>query len=304
MKQKCRALSVLLGVVLWFGVVNNVYAETSVNTDVPSYEQNTSKVNGIINNTNILPVPMTYADALIYQQKNKDDITLHLDTYKDVDGNKKKFRSFDFLKSKGLSNSGSSERADYTNLRLTMQYGPEGSNGKPVAQIAWDADLAGDPNNGYVPHNIHIVFDSGYIRDIPLQGWQYQAQLRSGFLRSFWANNFWGAITLSDIDLYEISQHGNISALYIDDGAGNARHFFYSGDKQIKERAAFTRGFQHIIKILDINSDTIKQEIATQQAQEAEAEKAKMKEDIKKELEREALKKEVLSEMGSAEIIV
>lgn len=73
----------------WFGVVNNVYAETSVNTDVPSYEQNTSKVNGIINNTNILPVPMTYADALIYQQKNKDDITLHLDTYKDVDGNKK-----------------------------------------------------------------------------------------------------------------------------------------------------------------------------------------------------------------------
>ena len=49
MKQKCRALSVLLGVVLWFGVVNNVYAETSVNTDVPSYEQNTSKVNGIIN---------------------------------------------------------------------------------------------------------------------------------------------------------------------------------------------------------------------------------------------------------------
>lgn len=56
---------------------------------------------------------------------------------------------------------------------------------------------------------------------------------------------------------------------------GNARHFFYSGDKQIKERAAFTRGFQHIIKILDINSDTIKQEIATQQAQEAEAEKLK-----------------------------
>lgn len=268
-----------------------------------SNEQNMSKATRIANqntsSNNIVPTPMKYADALIYQQKNKDDIASHLYTDKDIDGNKKKFRFFDFLKNEGLRNTGTSERADYTNLRLTVSYGPENSNGKPVAQIAWDADLAGNPNNGYVPHNIHIVFDSGYIRDIPLQGWQYQAQLRSGFLRSFWANNFWGQIILSDVDIYDISQHGNICAVYIDDGAGNARHFFYSGDKQVKEKANFTRGFQHITKMLDINIDTIKQKLADQQTRETATEKAKMKAEIQKELEREALKKEVLSEMAT-----
>ena len=62
----------------------------------------------------------------------------------------------------------------------------------------------------------------------------------------------------------------------------------------------FTRGFYHIVKLLDINSDTIKQEIAIQQAQKAEEEKAKMKEEIKKELQRESLKKEVLNEIETS----
>lgn len=253
-----------------------------------------------ISSDNVLPIPMTYSEALIYQKKNEVDIKSHIYTGKDIDGNKKKFRSFDFLGNTGLNNGGNTNYADHTFLRLTLSYGPEGSDGKPIAQIGWDADLAGNPNNGYEPHKMSIVFNSGYIKELPLQGWQYQQEFRNGFFSSFWSNTFWGSISLNDVDLYDISQHGDICAVYVDDGAGNARHFFYSGDKQVKERAAFTRGFYHIVKLLDINSDTIKQEIAIQQAQKAEEEKAKMKEEIKKELQRESLKKEVLNEIETS----
>ena len=270
-----------------------VNAESEANSVTVSSNQNTSAYN-------ILPTPMTYSEALIYQKKNETDIKSHLYTDKDVDGNKKKFRLFDFLGNNGLNNGGNSERADHTALRLTLSYGAEGSDGKPIAKIVWNADLAGNPKNGYEPHKMSIVFNSGYIKEIPLQGWEYREDWRRGLFSTYWANNFWGAVLLNDVDIYDISQHGDISAVYIDDGAGNARHFFYSGDKQAKEKAAFTRGFQHIIKLLDIDSDTVKQEIADQQAKAAAAEKAKMKEEIKKELEREALKKEIISEMAAA----
>lgn len=48
------------------------------------------------------------------EPKNETDIKSHLYTDKDVDGNKKKFRLFDFLGNNGLNNGGNSERADHT----------------------------------------------------------------------------------------------------------------------------------------------------------------------------------------------
>jgi len=149
---------------------------------------------------------------------------------------------------------------------------------------------------------MRIIFESGYTKELLLQGWQYQEQLINGVFTSSWGHCFWGEIALSDVDIYDILQHGNISAVYVDDGNNQARHFFYSGDKDTKNKAILTRGFRHIAKILDIDSDTIKQELVDQQAQIEEQRKAKMRAEIKKEItdekEREAMKKEILNEMG------
>lgn len=258
---------------------------------------------------NKLPHPMTYEEAALHQEKYSEDITLHRYTEKDIDGNKKKLRIFDFLKSEGLSHSGNTlvGVADRTSLRLAISYGFEGNSTKPIAYIAWSADLAGNPDHGYKPNYIRIVFESGYIRELPLQGWQYQAELIRGVFVNSWGHCFWGSINLSDIDIYDILQHGNIVAVYVDDGNNNPRHFFYSGDKDTRNKTIFVRGFQHIAKILDVNNDTIQGELADQKANAEKERKAKLRVEIQKEIndekEREAMKKEILAEMEKKQTI-
>lgn len=251
---------------------------------------------------NRLPKPMDYDNAVLYQIKNSKDIVSHKYTQKDTDGNKKKLRIFDFLKNEGLYHSGNTLAgvADRSSLRLQLNYGFEGKVQKPVASIVWLADLAGNPNNGYKPKYVRIVFDSGYVKELALQGWQYQLELINGVFRSSWAHCFWGAIDLSNMDIYDIVEHGNIAAVYVDDGNNNPRHFFYSGNKDTENKASLTRGFQHIAKILDINNITIQQELSEYQINAEQERKSKLRAEIQKEIndekEREAIKKELLSE--------
>ena len=46
-----------------------------------------------ISSDNVLPIPMTYSEALMYQKKNEVDIKSHIYTGKDIDGNKTIFNT-------------------------------------------------------------------------------------------------------------------------------------------------------------------------------------------------------------------
>jgi len=109
------ALSLVAGMWTYPAAAN---ADSQITATSPSVSQVVSPINS-------LPNPMTYAEAALYQKKYTEDITLHLYTQKDSNGNKNKLRIFDFLKNDGLSHSGNTLAgvADRTVLRMTVNYG-------------------------------------------------------------------------------------------------------------------------------------------------------------------------------------
>lgn len=248
------------------------------------------------------PQPMSFDRALAYQKLHSEDITFNISEEKDQYGNKEKNRCFDFLGETGHYNEGSSISgyADNTGLRFSVQYGFENEKTVPYAVIGWSADL---PSGKCPPHFIRFVFSSGYVKEMPLQGWKYYSYISYGLLVNSIAHKYNGLVKLNDYDIYEIITHGNIAAVYIDDGMGGMKHFFYSGDKNAKQKAQLNRGMAHAAKMLDISKDTVSAEYQLQQALAEADRKAKIKAEIRQEItedmEREALRREVIAEMNA-----
>lgn len=259
-------------------------------------------------NIHFAEAAMTYEKALLYQQKNAEDITSVVKKVKDIYGEKNNSRKFAMLGgSRGLLHSGNTivGMADRTCLNYYVNYGFANIPSEPYAYISWMADLAGDPSNGYEPKTLQIVFEDNYIKRFSLQGWEYRREFIHGFLINSWAHNYDGSIKLSKFDIYEMSLHGQILAVSIDAGNGGIKHFFYSGDKDIKEKQTLTRAITHSMKMLDIDADTIKQEYEALKIKQEKERVAKIKDEVRKEIEedaeREAIKKQILEEMKQKE---
>lgn len=114
---------------------------------------------------------------------------------------------------------------------------------------------------------------------------------------------------LTDVDVYDIYTHGAIAAISIDDGnvgdnLQGIQHMFYAGEKDLEEKANMTKGFAHIVAMLEIDAEVLE---AKRAALEAEAEQQRLidlrkevEAEIKAEAEREALKKQILEEMKAS----
>lgn len=255
-----------------------------------------------------LPEPMSLSEAQQYAAKYSNEVFYKEYKVKDKFGNKNRDRVFDLLRRGGVNHTGNSivGVANRTALRLTMQYGVVNSNTKPYVVIGWSGDLAGNPNQGYKPTYMKFVFSSGAEKQIPLQGWEYQAQRITGIFVSSWAHHFWGTITLDDLDVYDIMRNGDIAAVFIDDGAAGIQHFFYSGDKDKANKVALTRGFIHACRMLNLDAATADGLLkARQDAAEAKRKKelrAEIVKEIQSDKEREQLKQEILAEMKAKEL--
>lgn len=273
---------------------NSVAASLSTNSTVYEQAQSTNR-------------PMTYNQALLYQQRYPKEI--YVSNYKDKDefGNKSYYRRFDLLGDDGVGHSGNTivGVGDRTWLRFTIKYGFESEkNVIPSAYFDWSADLVGDPDKGFKPKYFRVVFLDGYVKELPLQEWIYSPKIISGLLVTSTAHNFYGSIKLEDVDVYELLSHGDVGAVYMDNGAGGMRHFFYSGDKDTKNKYKLTRGIYHAAKILNINDDTMNAKFNIQKENSEKARKNKIRAEIIKELddaeEREAILQEILAERDVA----
>lgn len=248
------------------------------------------------------PQPMSFERALAYQKLHSEDITFNTSKTKDQYGNKGTTRCFDFLGETGHYNQGSSISgyADNTGLRFSVQYGFENAQTAPYAVIGWSADLSSPSCH---PNFMRFVFSSGYVKEISLQEWAYNPYVNYGLFASSYAYRFHGRIELNNYDIYELITHGDIAAVYIDNGIGGVRHFFYSGDKNAKQKAQLNRGLVHMAKMLDISHETVSAEYQMQQAKAEAERKARIKDEIRQEIaedkEREALRREVIAEMNA-----
>ena len=252
---------------------------------------------------------MSYEKALQYQAMHADDVIKHNAKMKDIYGEKNVCRYFSLLKKNGVMHTGGSGaggKGKRTLLNLVINYGFENIDTEPYAYIRWGVDLDGHPDSGYAPKNLFITFEDGFVKTIGLQGYEYKYEKLPGFLAPVRCHLYHGRIKLNDVEIYDIYSHGNIAAVSIDDGNGGdniegIRHFFYSGEKDLEEKALLTRGFRHTIKILEIDPSTIE---AKRIAYAKEAEKLRLEQlrkeverEIKEDAEREALKKQILEEM-------
>lgn len=252
---------------------------------------------------------MSYEKALQYQAKYPKEIFVSNRKCKDAYGQKNVERFFNMLKKSGVSHSGGSAivgKRTGTFLNLLINYGFKNIESEPYAYIRWSADLEGDPEKGYAPKSMNIAFEDGFIKSLSLQGWEYIYQEGRGFFGPVWGHHYHGRIRLNEVDLYDIYSHGAIASVSIDDGVSGdnldgVKHFFYSGEKDLKEKALLTKAFAHTLKILEIDASTIE---AKRIAYAKEAEKLRLEQlrkeveqEIKEEAEREALKKQILEEM-------
>lgn len=251
---------------------------------------------------------MTYEEALRYQKLYPDEIIIRNEKIKDVYGEKRTCRFFNLLLKNGVDHSRGiiNGQAERTFINLLINYGFEDNKEEPYAYIRWIADLSGSPEGGFNPQELYISFEDGFVKTIPLQGYEYQYQRIVNAFTNWWAHCYAGRINLNDVDIYDIYSHGSIAAVSIDNGSGGDNlngiiHFFYSGEKDAKEKDILTKGFSHIVKILEIDPSTIerkrialKNEIKRQRDEKMRKE---IEQEIKEEMEREALKKQILEEM-------
>lgn len=250
---------------------------------------------------------MTYEQALKYQGLNDEEVFVSNVRVKDVYGQKNIRRYFNLLGKNGLAHSGNTILGvgASTFINLLINYGIANMDEEPFAYIRWGAHLAGAPDRGYEPQTMHIAFSDGFIKTFSLQGWEYKPEFISGMFTSSWAHTYSGRVRLNDFDLYELSQHGQVVSISMDDGSGGIKHFFYSGDKDIKNKAKLNRGIYHAMKMLQVDEQAV---IAKKAEMDklAEAERlakmrAELEQEIKAEAEREAMKKAILAEMAAKE---
>lgn len=251
---------------------------------------------------------MSYEEALRYQKLYPDEIIIRNEKIKDVYGDKKVCRFFNLLKKNGQGHSRGiiSGQGERTFINLLINYGFEDGDEEPYAYIRWMADLAGTPSGGINPTKLYISFEDGFVKTIYLQGFEYQYQSFANAFSSWWAHCYSGRIKLNDVDIYDVYSHGKIAAVSIDDGRNGDNiegivHFFYSGDKDSDEKELLTKGFSHIVKILEIDPDTIetKRTALKNELEKNRTEKLKkeIEQEIKEEMERESMKKQILEEM-------
>ncbi len=249
---------------------------------------------------------MTYGQALSYQAAHPTEIVLKEVKTKDPYGQKNVCRYFGLLGGGGVSHSGGSITGipNATSLNLAINYGFPNIPSEPTCFIKWGANLAGEPDKGYEPQSMHIAFEDGYIKNLSLQGWEYKKGLLQGMLVNSMAHTYTGTVTLSDFDVYELSMHGPIASVSIDDGSGAVKHFFYSGDKDLKNKERFNKGLINAANILQINGEVMAKKAAEMQAQQEEERKAALRAEIEAEIkaeeEREALKKQIMAERAAA----
>lgn len=246
---------------------------------------------------------MSYEQALIYQQNYSEDIHAVTKKQKDIYGEKNKRRYFSFLGNEGLLHSGKSNvgKAGRTLFNYIIDYGFENIEMEPYVYIRWMADLAGNPEKGYEPKTLQIVFEDNYIKTFSLQGWEYHKMFVPGLLLSSWGHNYHGRIKLTHFDIYEMSKHGKVLSASMDAGNDTIKHFFYSGGKDADKKEMLTRAIKHSMRILQIDENKITEEIeAHERAAEQERLnklRAEVEKEIKEEAEREAMKKAILEEM-------
>ncbi|WP_333594961.1 hypothetical protein [Anaerospora hongkongensis] len=250
---------------------------------------------------------MTYEQALKYQGLNSEEVFISNDKVKDAYGQKNIKRYFSLLNKNGLAHSGNTILGvgDYTFINLLINYGIANMNEEPFAYIRWIAHLAGAPDRGYEPKTMNIAFSDGFIKTFSLQGWEYRGQIINGMFANSWAHLYDGRVRLNDFDLYELSQHGQIVAISMDDGNGGIKHFFYSGDKDINSKAKLNRGIYHAMKILQVDEQAVIAKKAERDRLAEEERLAKLRAEIEKEIkadaEREAMKKAIQAEIAAKE---
>lgn len=256
--------------------------------------------------TNVEAV-MSFEKAMAYQEANPKDVRFVEKKVKDIYGEKNKRRYFAMLSANGLIHTGNSivGKADRTMLNYIVDYGFKNIEIEPYAAILWYADLKGDPEKGYEPKKMHIVFEDDFIKEFDLQGWEYKREVISGLFSFATAHNYRGEIKLDRFDIYELYQHGAVVSVSVDAGDGTIRHFFYSGKKDADEKATLTRGIRHSMKILEIVPEKMHLEYAEHRKKQEEERIAKLRAEVEREIredaEREALKKQILEEMKQKE---
>ena len=249
---------------------------------------------------------MTYQEALSYQSMHADTVFIVNDKVKDAYGEKNICRYFDLLGKNGVIHSGNTMAGipSTTYINLFLNYGFENIPSEPFCYIRWGAQLAGDPDKGYEPKNMHIAFSDGFIKDLSLQGWEYNRTFVSGMLVNSIAHNYNGRVKLDDFTIYELVSHGPVAAVSMDDGSGAIKHFFYAGEKDLKNKVKFTEGLANAMKILQIDSESVAKKAEEMKLQQEAERKAKMRAEIEAEIkaeeEREAMKKQILAERAAA----
>ena len=240
--------------------------------------------------TSMTEAAMTFEEASAYQAKYADEILPRTEKMKDAFGEKNKYRYFSFLGRNGVTHNGDYMKADRSTINFIVNYGFKGQDSEPFAAITWQADLKGKPENGYAPDYLAIVFEDGYVANFDLQGWEYKRDYAG-----FWgerSHTYYGDIKLNSIELYEISKHGNLSAVFMNEDNEIIKHFFYAGEKDIDEKLLFTKGIQHAIKMLEITPATI----VALKAEAEEERLANLRKELEAEIEREEMKKAILKE--------
>lgn len=256
----------------------------------------------VMMNVSAVDAAMSYEKALLYQEKNENDVHVVIKKQKDIYGEKNKRRYFSLLSANGLMHTGKTSMgvADRTLINYVIDYGFANIPSEPYAYIRWAADLAGNPEKGYEPKTLQIVFADNFIKVYNLQGWEYRKEFVPGFFFNSIGHNYNGRIKLNRFDIYEMYQHGDIVSASIDAGNGHIKHFFYSGDKDKKEKETLTRAIVHSMKILQIDPNNMQLEYEAYKKQLEEERKANLRAEIEKEIEqeaeREALKKQILLE--------
>ena len=243
--------------------------------------------------------PMTYEEALRYQQAHSKDIIVSNYKTKDKYGNNNTERIFDFLGKKGFVNSGGSISgiSNTSALRLTVNYGFANIPEPPSVTLSWGGDFDGSPQNGFAPTGLNVVFSDGYVKSLDLQGYNYNAQWVTGLLYTSISHFYSGSISLSPFDVYDMTHHGNVAAAHLTTGDGGMRHLFYSGDKNRKQKEQMSRGLQHIAKMMDVNESTIEIVASAAERSRKEVLKQEIREEVLQEQERARLKAEILEEI-------
>ena len=178
-----------------------------------------------------------------------------------------------------------------------------------------NTDKNGRKTSNVLPKYIRIVFESGYEKELStnMEEMRWLPYSNPNIydilyfpLSLFFATSVGdkrsGYILLSSEDLWDIHKHGYIANVYLDDDKGygvgtGSLSFFYSGEKQAEDKEQLTYGFEHIVRLLNINPATIAYERNKRKAAEKKAYKDKLRSEVKDEIYKEEIKKELGKEI-------